>query len=265
MTVSDNSFYDNIVRDLAPNDAVIYNPAINGTMSYVFIAETASEKTVFKFSKYPSVSRTAKIANILQKYNIPVPQIENIVYRGQNIEKYPYMPGKTFYEYMADDMTPTEKQRVLSDILSVMKKISEIPTSEFDTVPNPYCHQIAEQNTINKTNCNILGHAVRYATQIMNTGRQTINHCDINPKNILLDTNKRLCGILDLGAISVCNIHYALALGGNILQHYGVSADDFYRAAAKTYPNQLNQTRLSVLQWAAGHYFKQYNAANKTR
>ncbi len=265
MQKNNTDFYRDIVLDLVPQGTQIFAPQTQGTMSYVLVANTEPEKTVFKFSKSPTDHRTEYISEILTAYQIPVPKIDTIIKHGLTIEKYPYMPGKTMHEYMNTGITDSERDIIYSDILNLIEKIGAIPKSEFDKIPNKACHQVSESNIVHKTNNPTIGRIVRYATQILNTGPQTICHCDISTKNILLDTNKRVCALLDLNAVSICNINFAMALTGNNLTKANLDPTIFYRIASTKFTTKLNNPRIRALQQIFGIYLSQYGKIRENR
>lgn len=258
MSLLPNDLYSRAILNYAPMTTDIASPSVSGANASVFIARGPTEKQIFRYKSDAVSLRNHDISKILINYNIRMPRTKIYFFNERAIEVYPYIPGRTLYEYILDGLTQREIKRIYVDIAAGMKRMGQIPVSKFDKIPNKDCAQIARNNILTKTHSHILAQGVYYGTQILNHGPKTICHCDLNPRNIILDDKRKLAGILDLDAISVANINFAVALCGYNLKSIGQNQDLFYRTVDFTIPNQLNKYRIKVLEKIFQSYFSRY-------
>lgn len=258
MTAPLNNFYSHAILNYAPQTTEISAPTISGTQANIFIAKSKKEKQIFRYKSDETSLRNLNISKILFGHGIHVPHTKIFFYKQRALEVYPYIPGRTLFEYIQDGMTTLEIERVYLEIALEMKQMGQIPISKFDNIKNKNCAQVAKYNILTKTQNPILAHSVFYGTQILNNGPKTICHCDLNPRNIVLDTKHHLAGILDLDAISVANINFSVALCGYNLKHVGQNPELFYKMAGSIMPNQLNKNRIKIMEKIFEFYFSKY-------
>lgn len=253
-----NDFYVQAILNYAPRTMEIKQPRVSGTKATVFVAQDQSNKRIFRFKSNNETHRNHSVSQVLYPYCIRVPRSDIYAYQDKEMEVYPYMQGRTLFEYLQQGMTTSELARVYADIAIEIKKLSMIPLDKFQGINNKDCAQVAQNNILNKTKSTFLANGVYYATQIMNAGPKTICHCDLNPRNILLDDNKHLSGILDLEAVSIANINFATAIAGYYLKLQGQDPNLFYKTIDMVIPDQLNAARIKVLEKVFSFYFSRY-------
>ena len=252
-------FYYRAICDTTRNIRHVDVPVIRGTNSRIFIVDTIDMgRIVFRFNPRHVAHRNHDISQVLQAHNIPVPAIKLNLYQGQYFETYPYAPGQTFQECLDAGMSSSEIRDVYEMIAYQIKKMSEIPLHNFRNIENKNCSAVAQSNIVNKKNSWTLGQCVKYGTKLLNAGRQSICHCDLTPSNIVLNDDKQISSVLDLNAVSIANINFALAIAGLSLQRNKLNRYEFYSICDDVLPGRLQPVRLSITEQICELYFRGY-------
>lgn len=259
MSTSQSSFYYKAIRNTVHDIVRLDRPVVPGTSSRIFIVETpGAERTVFRFNPRHVAHRNHDISNILRAHGMSVPAIDLHLYHGQYFETYPYLTGTTFYECLAAGMSHSEILDVYEMMAHQIKKIAAIPVHNFRNIENKNCSSVAQSNILNKTDCWTLGQCIKYGTKLLNAGDQSVCHCDFTPRNIILDSNKNISSILDLNAVSISNINFALAISGLSLGRSGLNCDEFYSVCDDVMPGRIHRSRLKLTQQICALYFRGY-------
>lgn len=252
-------FYYRAICDTTRNIRHVDVPVIRGTNSRIFIVDTIDMgRVVFRFNPRHVAHRNHDISQVLQAHNIPVPAIKLNLYQGQYFETYPYAPGQTFQECLDAGMSSSEIKDVYEMMAYQIKKMSEIPLHNFRNIENKNCSAVAQSNIVNKKNSWTLGQCVKYGTKLLNAGRQSICHCDLTPSNIVLNDDKQISSVLDLNAVSIANINFALAIAGLSLQRNKLNRYEFYSICDDVLPGRLQPVRLSITEQICELYFRGY-------
>ncbi len=245
----------NTTRDIRHMDV----PVIRGTNSRIFIVDTVNTgKVVFRFNPRHVAHRNYDISKILCAHDIPVPVVNLHLYQGQYFETYPYFTGPTFQECLDCGMLRSEIHDVYAMMALQIRNISNIPLHNFNNIENKNCSSVAKSNIMNKTGSWTLGQGIKFGTKILNIGAQSICHCDFTPHNIVLGDNKEILSVLDLNAVSIANINFALAITGLSLRQHKLNRYEFYSICDDILPGRLNKTRLSLTEQICGLYFRGY-------
>lgn len=173
------------------------------------------------------------------------------------------MGGQTFYERLISGMSDADINKVYHQIIDLIQQLSYIPTGAFNNVLRKNCDMVAEKNIVKKTNNKALGKCIKYGTQILNAGKQSVCHCDISPKNILLDKHYNVSGLLDLNAVSIGNVNFSVGLAGCNLNTMNLNPNIFYNIAQSALPDDINITRCQSLQRIFSFYFSHYIPRSK--
>ena len=252
-------FYHRAIRDTAQTIHHVDVPIIRGTNSRIFIVDTGDTgKVVFRFNPRHVAHRNHDISKILRNHDLPVPVVDLHLYHGQYFETYPYLSGPTFQECLDKGMSRAEIRDVYAMMAYQIKNMSEIPLHNFKNIENKNCSSVAQSNILNKTDCWTLGQCIKYGTKLLNTGKQSICHCDFTPRNIVLGPNKDSLSVLDLNAVSIANINFALAITGLSLKRNKLNRYEFYSICDDILPGRLNHARLSLTEQICGLYFRGY-------
>ena len=73
-----------------------------------------------------------------------------------------------------------------------------------------------------------------------------------------MNDNKDITAIMDLNAISVANINFAIAITGLSLEKNNLDKNEFYRVCSEIIPTKICDTRIRLAEHACRLYFAQY-------
>ena len=257
------NFYLHAILDAESDVVRIRRPTVSGKNSAVFVVEKSDgRKVVFRFDSEQNVRRNYQIGHILNCNGITSPDVNMHMCRGQFFETYPYLTGKTLAEKLKIYGSDACSQDVCAGIAAKIKQLSKIPVYELNNVDNNFCHQVARKNMQNATHNVLAGTMVKYGTIWLNRGEKSVCHCDLTPENIIVDDKCQATAILDLNAISVANVNFALAIAGLGLMRYDVNPDMLYQIAADMMPGQVNVHRIESV---SGIYQKYLNLYKKVK
>ena len=234
-------------------------PVIAGTNSQILIVETYDDKkTVFRFNDRCVAHRNHDVSQVLSEHGMSVPKIKLHLYRGQHFESYPYISGLTFQECLDMGMTRQQIKDNYANIALQMKKLADIPVQNFQNIENKDCASVAQSNIVNKTHSWVLGQIVKYGTKVLNCGQQSICHCDLTPRNVVLDDNMNVSAVLDLNAVSVANINFSIAITGLSLDANKLNKHDFYSICNDIMPNTIHRQQIDMIENICKFYFRCY-------
>ena len=258
MDLQNTNFFYHAIQNTVSDIRRVDTPVIHGTNSHVFIVETSDMgRIVFRFNPRNVAHRNHDISKILQSQNIPVPSIDLHLYQGQYFETYPYLSGPTFQECLYMGMSKSDRLDTYALMAQQIKKLSEIPVHNFENIENKHCSSVAQSNICSKTGRWTSGQCIRYGTKLLNVGEQHICHCDFTPRNIVLNKETQL-SMLDLNAVSVANINFALAFTGLSLRNNKLNPHEFYRICDDIMPEQIQPKRIDFTEQICNLYFRGY-------
>lgn len=259
ITREDTKFYLSAIRDTVRDIVRIDTPVLRGSNSHIFIVETKDgARTVFRFNPRHVAHRNHDISHVLSSHDVPVPLVKLHLYQGQYFETYPYLAGYTFQECLNMGMSKSEILDTYDMMAQQIKKMTEIPVHNFKNIENKNCSSVAQSNIVRKTNSWLLGQGVKYGTKLLNAGDQNICHCDFTPQNVVFDAGKNTISVLDLNAVSVANINFALAITGLSLQHNKLNQHDFYRVCDDVLSGGINARRIDATERVCALYYRNY-------
>lgn len=258
MTDQSVKFYHRAINNTMHNIRRMDAPVIRGTNSHIYIIETFDgDKTVLRFNPRQVAHRNHDISQVLVSHDMPVPVIDLHLYQGQYFESYPYLSGLTFQECLDMGMAKSEILDTYGVMAQQIKKMSDIPVRDFRNIENKNCSSVAQSIVVNKTGWWTLGQCVKYGTKLLNAGEQHICHCDFTPQNVVLGDKGQLA-ILDLNAVSVANINFALAITGLSLRNNKLSPHEFYRICDDIIPALIQPKRINITEQICNLYFRGY-------
>ena len=138
-----------------------------------------------------------------------------------------------------------------------VQKMLNIPLHNFQNIENKNCSSVAQLNVVHKSGWRPVGQIIKYGTKLLNAGEQHICHCDFTPRNVVLSTKSQL-SVLDLNAVSVANINFALALTGLSLRANKLDPHEFYSICDDITPGQIQRKRIDFTEQICGLYFRRY-------
>lgn len=251
-------FYQRAILETAPDIRRIDIPVVRGTNSRIFLVETFDgARTVFRFNQRQIAHRNHDVSQVLLSHGISVPAIRLHLFQGQYFESYPYIPGLTFQECLNAGMSKAEILDTYATMAAQVHKISQIPVQYFENIENKNCSNVAQLNIVSKTGRPSLGQFVKYGTKLLNAGEQHICHCDFAPQNIVLGDNKQ-ASVLDLNAVSISNINFALAITGLALRKNKLDPCEFYDICSDIIPGQIQPKRINLTEQICAVYYRSY-------
>ena len=169
-------------------DVDISKPVVAGDKHPLYIVTHNKEKLVFKFSDKESAFRNLNTSKVLRKHGIPVPNIQ--VYRldGKYCELYDFIEGKTLFERNQEGISEDTILKIYNQLYDICQKMSKIPLSEMVHLEEK--HEEPSFFDLFKHKKNI-------------EQKKVVGHDNLNDKNILLDKDDNVCGILGLDAVSI--------------------------------------------------------------
>lgn len=208
-------FYKTAIHQTIPKVRRISSPAVRGAKDNVLFAETIyGAQYTFKFSGFDSAIRNSHVSRAMINAKIPVPEINACQCDNQWFEVYPTLAGETLYERVGRGATKIELESIYRQAISYIGKMSEIDFSNIDFGNLKYAHQTARNDTT-ATNNAVLGNLTAMFVYLMNIGLSAswgLYHHGMTPKNILVSSNGRIAGLLDVDEIGICNKNYAFGV-----------------------------------------------------
>lgn len=238
----------------------IQQPSVLGKNGTVFIVEKINgDKTVFRFGQRHTVHRNTDISQILSKHSINAPKIQSHLFQGYYFETYPYLRGQTLAEKLKNKDIICCPQDVCAGVAVQIKRLAEIPVADFQNIENKFCHNVAQKNMQNASKSHVAGQIVKVGTKLLNHGSQSICHCDLTPENIIVADNMMPKAILDLNAISISNVNFAVAISAMGLERYNIDQNLFLHIADDIMPGQINKNRIHRFQSIHKQYLGIYS------
>lgn len=204
------NFYIDAIQSVYPESWFIRHPDIVGFVGKVYLVETPDGTVVCKFNDKDLIVRNYQVSQLLQTKNLSVPHTQIHAFADVFFESYKYHSGKTLYEHMQDDMTPSQIFDVYKQSMAIQSEISKIDPKKINIDWGKYayetfvrCKEIRDSYAILR----IFG----IMHKILSThGDLKLFHNDIQPKNILLDNNLNLSSIIDLDTVALCNESFSV-------------------------------------------------------
>lgn len=234
-------------------------PVVHGTNNQIMVVEHLDNtKTVFRFNNRQTAHRNYDIGLVMKAHDIAAPRIALHLYQGQYFETYPYITGQTLAERLKDGIEPNQIQDVYAAMATKIKQIADIPLLNMRNVENYKCQQVAQANIVSKTGHKTLGAIVKSGTTLLNWGEKCVCHCDFTPQNIIIDDKLNIAAVLDLNAVSVANINFALAITGLSLDKYKLNKHQFYSICNELMPHKVHRSQIRLAENACKIYFNNY-------
>lgn len=182
---------------------------------YDSIAYIVNNEYLFKLAKHDdarnSYKREKKILNYLKdnfKSNIKIPEIDYFDESG--IMGYKMIKGSQLTKEIYESMSKEEKERLhldLSDFLKSLHHLEVSQLSEFESdVLDSYKSdlELLREKIYSKLTKEEQEYIENFISSIINNktlfqSKKCLCHNDLSANHILLDENKKLCGIIDFG------------------------------------------------------------------
>ncbi|MCQ2574898.1 MAG: phosphotransferase [Alphaproteobacteria bacterium] len=182
------------IKEIVPDFITIERPEIMGKMHNIRIVTSPTQKLVFRFSTKALSNHNLLASKLLKNTNIKTPDVSIYKYGSEYCEVYPFIPGKTLYERIQEGIPQDKLDQVYKDLIRWSYEVFVAQSNKkIDTrLKTP----IVQQQTIERTFIDKYFRAI-------NKNNKSICHTDLQTKNILLDNEDKLYGILDLDNITI--------------------------------------------------------------
>lgn len=220
---------DNI-KSLFFDKVKITEPGYPGAVHDVYIVEHKGEKFIYRFSTKKCALQNVRTSQILRNYKIPVPDIGIYKIGTRYCEVYPFIEGKTLFEKSKEGLSKEQISTIYKQLYDICKKISNIPMKEFEYINGP------------RTNMDMF-------FQFMNIAPRVVGHTDLHDKNILIDDNNNVCGIIDLDGVALRPFALLVLRLFQNAEKYGYTTESIKSFNAELYNNKnlLNLTQQANL------------------
>lgn len=196
---------DNI-ENLFFDKVKITEPKYPGAVHDIYIVEHKGEKEIYRFSSKECVLRNAISSSVLRSYGIPVPNIAVYKIGSKYCEVYPFIEGKTLHEKYKEGLTKEQIEKIYKQLYDICLKLSKIPVKKF------------EHLGLTRTNMDVF-------FQVMNIAPRVVGHTDLHDKNILIDDDNNVCGIIDLDGVAIRPFALLVLKLFQNAERYGYSAE----------------------------------------
>ena len=202
--------YIDAIQSVYPESWYIRQPDIKGFVGTVFFAETENGTIVCKFNDKDIIQHNYQISQLLQPKDMIIPHTQKHMFADTYFESYKYCPGKTLYEYMKNDMTPNQIFDIYKQTIPVQQELSKIPPEKIKCDWGNFAYQ-SFVRCRKKSESYLIALAFGFLYKTLSTrGKPRLFHNDIQPKNLLVDEDMNLSGIIDLDSIALCNESFAV-------------------------------------------------------
>ncbi len=217
MKLHSDEFYHAAIKNTFPDSWGVRKPDIPGTVSPVFLCDTLSGTHVCRFSEPELVFHNKVVSDLLTIYEIPVPQTQIHAYLDSWFETYEWCPAPTLYEWIQAGMSDRAIFKTYQHAINTQNKISQIPIDEFKPRTHRYASEVfvtTQKMRVQPALANVYGFVHK---AFADRGQMRLLHNDLYEKNILVNCDKKLAGLIDLDSVSLCNESFSVLL---TLQEY---------------------------------------------
>ena len=227
MSKYSDDFYRAAIKNAFPDAADIRVPIVVGRVAPVFLADVLKRTIVCKFNPAPVIFRNHVVSNLLCDYMVPVPRTDVHAYIGTWFESYDYCHDRTLFECISDGMKPEKVFNAYCQAINWQKRISFIPESEFNPEFGRYASSVFAATQKGRVHPAV-AYVYALVHRIFSDNNATfILHNDIQPRNILVDSNGDFSKFIDLDSVSLCNESFSVMLTLRLypLQNYSEYMD----------------------------------------
>lgn len=183
------------IKTIYPDMINISKPVTLGCIRSVYIVEDPKGKFICRFVDQNAAKHNLKASKTLRAYGIPVPDVQIYAFDGSWCETYPFIPGKTFHERLLEGLPKEKIDDIYQQIFNISYKISEIPYDDSFNVSMPFATKI-----------------IHSGLSLFSSEKTVLIHSDLHAKNVILDDNDNVSGILDLDTVSPDKLTVANAI-----------------------------------------------------
>lgn len=201
------------------------------------------------------------VSKVLTKHGFNVPKTQVIKINSEFCEVYPFIEGTTLFERSLNhDISPEKIRKIYKQMIDILYELRTIP-----------CYEINEEYD----KCQPLLHRIvhEYFKDI-NQSKNTVCHYDLTDKNILLDNQNNICGILDLDSVIKGSFELSLIRLAVESFHQGLDLKDIYILCSLRFDHNFRYLENYVKKYVfyrniywlfCGKYFKNIQTLQNTQ
>ena len=173
------------INKIYPNAVSVSKPAIDGLVHDIYIVQNNDgTKFVCRFSTKKMAQHNENISKLLSDHGINVPKVSLYKTGTEYCETYPFISGKTLHERLVAGIPEAQQDKIYQQLFDISERISQIPYKNHVKPAVPITMKIAT-NIAKRMNC----------------GPVLLRHNDLLAKNIILDENDNVSGLIDLDSV----------------------------------------------------------------
>ena len=163
----------------------IEEPIHSGQDARVLIVRTPKKSVVCKFD-HPNICRhDVYVSKLLRANNIPVPNVQFSKYGETIFTNYDFIPNHTLEDFLVADVPPKFTETVYRGAMDTIYQISQIYVNANDMPP----YMFASQS--------------EYALSRIFDTTVALYHNDLHAGNILVSSDGKFAGLLDINAVTL--------------------------------------------------------------
>lgn len=224
-------------------------PAHRGQQNTMLFVKTADGDYATKFNTSNMVLKNHYVSHVAAQNGILTPDISIAGHKGVWFEHYPLLHGKTLFERMNDGMPTHAVKRAFDEILVQFMRMGNLPVKTLRPYKCLNVHETAYEHTKN-THGPALAYTLMAIVYLMNRGKQKnigLYHCDISPKNVIVDENGKLISFLDMDSMAISNRDYAFGAMADHWARIGFDSNELYDKYEHMTGCKLNRMRINTM------------------
>ena len=242
------TYYFHAIRSIIPYTTKISRPRVpgNGRCTF-FVRDEEHSEHVFKFNDFDMMFKNVQFNKVLRNNGVSVPKLEQHVYKAAWMETYKMIDGRTLYESIRRGMPQNLVCDVYRDIIADFVKMSQIDVDELPKVKFAEIHQVTKYDVATNTS-KIVAPLFAHAVRIMNHGKKEdlgLYHCGITPKNIIVTSEGKYAGLIDMDDVAISNRNYAFSVMATQYERLGYDAKDLIDMYEGLSGKELNHKHLA--------------------
>ncbi len=221
----------NILRNSIYDVSDIQVPYMQGTSNKVFIVRTSNNDYVCKFNETENLHKDMAINRLYHKYGIHMPDLQLKSAAGHLFEIYNFIPGRTMFEHLMDSISTENIQKIYANLIAQFIKMSNISKKEIIQICASHKNIIHIGYKDNDVSL----------SDFLTDG---IYHCDMTPKNIILNDAGEFVSLIDYSKISFVDKHYAFSRMALPYHKMGFDIEDLINTHNNNTDKQLKADKI---------------------
>lgn len=242
-------FYKHAIYSIYDGVIDIKYPKLRGHQNSLMFVITNYGEFVVKFGSRDMVLKNSAVSHLASENGIPTPDITAVEFKDIWFETYPLIKGKTLFEYIRDGMPINAIKQAFEDMLTNFVRMERLPIEQINGSKCSQVHETAYEHG-KQSNGLTIARLLRKIVYVMNLGwaRNTgLYHCDITPKNVIVDANGHLTSFLDIDSMAISNRSYAFSVLADKWVEQGFCLNELYDKYEYMIGRAINRTRINAM------------------